>query len=339
MKLEIPEKLKEDVPHSMWGRILMATPVVLTVIATMLAGLSSSEMTRAQYDRSLAAQLQSKAGDQWNFFQAKRLRSSMQGASADTLFSEPGSIGFEPALMEKTIAPLASAPDSLAAEMAGLKAELIAWWQLPAARQAAQWLQGKELPSPGRTPTADPLVAAAVSAVEAMKPESEIIPLVAGISDRSLEEALRQAKDQVHSFDAVIKPLQQAIDQGNSLLMRLKGRLTAAATPSAPAPIDLLFRSFTLARMRCNAQRYEIEARLNQAVAYVYELQVRRWNLSADRHHTRSQRFFLGMLAAQLGVIVSTFAIAARQKNFLWGLAATAGLIAVLFTVYVYLFI
>ena len=33
-------------------------------------------------------------------------------------------------------------------------------------------------------------------------------------------------------------------------------------------------------------------------------------NFSAERHHARSQKFFYGMLGAQLGVIVSTFAMA-----------------------------
>ena len=48
-------------PQTTWGRILLATPVVMTVVATLLAGLASSEMTRAQYNRSLAAQQQAKA--------------------------------------------------------------------------------------------------------------------------------------------------------------------------------------------------------------------------------------------------------------------------------------
>ena len=77
---ELKQELKADLPQTTWGKILGATPVVMAVIATMLAGLSSSEMTRAQYDRSLAAQEQSKAGDQWSFFQAKRLRgASLRG--------------------------------------------------------------------------------------------------------------------------------------------------------------------------------------------------------------------------------------------------------------------
>ena len=47
MKTTIPEPLKADLPQTKWGKVLGATPVVMTVIATMLAGLSSSEMTRA----------------------------------------------------------------------------------------------------------------------------------------------------------------------------------------------------------------------------------------------------------------------------------------------------
>src|SRR5882724_7108489 len=84
-KIVIPEELKKELPQSKWGKILGATPIIMTVIATMLAGLASSEMTKAQYDRSLAAQLQSKAGDQWSYFQAKKLRSAVARNNLDLL--------------------------------------------------------------------------------------------------------------------------------------------------------------------------------------------------------------------------------------------------------------
>src|SRR5664279_5348369 len=84
---DVPDGLKADVPEGRWGKMLVATPVVMTVIATLLAGLASSEMTRAQYDRSLAAQLQSKAGDQWGYFQAKKLRGALQHSTLDLLRS------------------------------------------------------------------------------------------------------------------------------------------------------------------------------------------------------------------------------------------------------------
>jgi len=65
---------KPEKPKTLWGTVLSSTPVALTVVATALAGLSSSEMTQSQYHRSLAGQYQSKASDDWNFFQAKKLR-------------------------------------------------------------------------------------------------------------------------------------------------------------------------------------------------------------------------------------------------------------------------
>jgi hypothetical protein len=85
MKATIPEELTRDLPPTKWGKILTATPVVMTVVATLLAGLASSEMTTAQYDRALGAQLQSKAGDQWSYFQAKKLRGAMQKNSLELL--------------------------------------------------------------------------------------------------------------------------------------------------------------------------------------------------------------------------------------------------------------
>ena len=82
-------------------------------------------------------------------------------------------------------------------------------------------------------------------------------------------------------------------------------------------------------RLRYTSTRYDTEARLNQAIASIYELQVRQNNYSAEKHHRRSAKFFYGMLATQMAVIISTFAIAARQQNFLWSIAAAAGTAAV----------
>src|ERR1700739_4587947 len=84
---EQPSKPEQSPPakKSGWEAVLTATPVVLTVVATILAGLSTSEMTLAQYHRSLAAQNQSKASDQWGFFQAKRIRQTGMEEAFDLL--------------------------------------------------------------------------------------------------------------------------------------------------------------------------------------------------------------------------------------------------------------
>jgi hypothetical protein len=157
------------------------------------------------------------------------------------------------------------------------------------------------------------------------------------VSLKTLDDALLAARDRSQAFDTTTKPVNTAIDQIENLLARQASALEAKG--SLPAPGASLTRDFTAARLRYAALRYEIEARLNQAIAGFYELQVRKSNMSAERHHKRSQRFFFGMLAAQLGVIVSTLAMAARQRNLLWAVAAAAGLLAVAFAIYVYLYV
>jgi hypothetical protein len=293
VKIQIPNELKKDVPDTKFGKLLMATPVVMTVIATLLAGLASSEMTRAQYDRAMGAQLQSKAGDQWGYFQAKKLRSAMQRSSMDLL---QGLGDIQP------VAP-AQWPDAATASI-----------------QAA--LVRGVLPGIDSPPPAAPEIQKALEALEAQRPEAEVLPLVAAVMDADLAKALAAARLQATALDAVTKPITDGIDAVESALVKGGG---------------VRSRDFAYARIRFNATRYDLEARYNQAVANLLEMQVRKANLSAERHHRRSGKFFFGMLGAQAAVIVSTFAVAAQKRNFLWSLAAAAGLFAILFAIYVYL--
>jgi len=292
-KIEIPNELKKDLPQSTWGKILGATPIVMTVIATMLAGLASSEMTKAQYDRSLAAQLQSKAGDQWSYYQAKKLRSAVAHNTLDLLAATAEIQPLDPAVLSKADAATVNA------------------------------LTKNELP-PATPAKFDEPVKAALEAVESSKPEPEIAALLVKIKPGALETALNAAKDAALAFDNTAKPINKASDKFDETLMTGDKNI---------------FRNFSAARLRYTAARYDTEARLNQAVASVYELQVRQNNLTAERHHRRSGKFFFGMLAAQMAVIIATFSIAARQKSFLWSLAAAAGLAAVSFSLYVYLYV
>ena len=291
-KLQIPDELKKDLPPTRWGKVLGATPIIMTVIATMLAGLASSEMTKAQYDRSLAAQLQSKAGDQWSFFQAKRLRSAMARTTV-SLLAATGDVG-----------PLA------AEALPGVDAAVIAALtkgQIPAATPAKF----------------EPGVTAALAAAASSRPESEILAVVAKVDDAALTNALIAAKEAAAAFDTATRPINEVVD-----------RLDEALTGDRH-----MLRDFSAARLRYSAARYDTEARLNQAIAGIYELQVSKGNLSAEKHHRRSTNFFFGMLAAQMAVIIATFSIAARQRSFLWSLAAAAGLTAVSFSAYVYFYV
>lgn len=278
MKTKLPEELTSEVPQTKWGKTLLATPVVMTVIATLLAGLASSEMTRAQYDRALGAQLQSKAGDQWSYFQAKKLRGVIQRNSFEILTATADIRPIENPVLEKVPVPAAPGMDSK--------------------------------------------VEAALQAIEKQDPETRIADLLKNVDDKSLGAALQAAKDNALAFETATAPASQVLDQFEKAL---------------PAGDKAAARDLTAARMRYNSARYDVEAKLNQSIANLYELQVRKANISAERHHKRSGKFFFGMLAAQAAVIVSTFAIAAQKRNFLWSLAAVAGLAAIIFAIYVYL--
>ena len=290
-KIQIPEELKHDLPQSKWGKILAATPIVMTVIATMLAGLASSEMTKAQYDRAYAAQLQSKAGDQWSFYQAKKLRGAFARNSCDLLTAT------------------AEVPSLTTASLVG------------ASHGTVNALVKGELPS-ARLAVFSGEINAALAAMENSTSDVEVAGKLASVKPGALKDALIAAKDAAAAFDNATKPINKDTDKLDEILG--KGDKS-------------VFRSFCAARLRYTADRYDNEARLNQAIANIYELQVRQNNFSAEKHHQRSKNFFFGMLAAQLAVIVSTFAIAAQKKNLLWSLAAAAGAAAVCFSIYVYL--
>jgi len=289
-KIQIPDELKKELPQTPLGKTMAATPIVMTVVATMLAGLASSEMTKAQYDRGLAAQLQSKAGDQWSYFQAKKLRGAVARNSLEVLAATVSVPPVDPAVLS-ALAP--------AAQAALTKAEV------PAAAPAKL----------------EDDVAAAVQALDQARPESEVMLALTNITKEKLDVALESARQAVLAQDATAKPVNGALDRLDEKL--LKGE-------------TVTYRGFAAARLRYLTARYDLEARLNQTVANVYELQVRVLNLRAERHHARSAKFFLGMLAAQMGVIISTFSLAAKKKSLLWGLAAAAGTAAVSFATYVY---
>jgi hypothetical protein len=322
--MKIPDELKTDLPPSLWGKLLGATPVVMTVLATILAGLASSEMTTAQYDRALAAQLQSKAGDQWGLFQAKRLRSALQRNTLDLMAStwelHPlEAAGLQPAV-DQAVAQLEGAG------RAPVKADLSTLLNSDEGKAALDLLNRDELPGIGSGPAVDRRIQAAIDAVEASSPESEIAVLLAPVDATALDRALHAARDQVQALDAAMKPTEQVL----ALIEPLVARQRTGGDGS-------LIRDFTALRLRHAARRYDAEARLNQAIANLYELQVRKSNISAERHHLRSQRFFYGMLGAQMAVIIATLAMAARQRNLLWSLAAAAGLGALAFALYVFL--
>src|SRR5262245_27368640 len=182
--MEVPEALKAAVPQTAWGRILTATPIVMTIVATALAGLSSSEMTRAQYRRSLAAQQQAKAGDQWSLFQAKRLRGSSQRATLDIIETTSDTRPLDVAALKKAEPSLES----------------------PVGQQMLVILEGGPLPMPPG-PAFDGNVKAALEALESAKSEPEVAARLAHVTDVALDAALGATRDRAQALDVALGPI------------------------------------------------------------------------------------------------------------------------------------
>lgn len=380
---------------SVMDTVFTSTPVIMTIVATLLAGLSSSEMTLAQYHRSLAAQNQSKAGDQWNFFQAKRIRGTNMATTVDLLrgLSESGSISaaeLESAVdsiqvwlescqkdadqLAQALSPSEKENPQLArlrevlkrriAEGAKLKAQMSQALADADVKAALPYLQGQELPIVEDKPVDDDKIKEALAAIAARKTEMETRDTMAAVDDSALREAMKVAEDNAVAFDKAAKPAGKALDRiarivndqvaGAREVVRAErevelslGKSTsrpeataalAASTRSLKARADELNNDFTAARLDYTNRRYEKEARYNQASAELFEVQVRKSGVTSERHRTRSKNFFYGMLAAQAGVTIASLSLAVRKKSILWSLAGLAGLGAVIFGGYVYLY-
>jgi hypothetical protein len=336
---KLPKNIKLEAEggekKSLWDKVLTYTPVVMTVIATLLAGLSNSELNAAQYERSWAAQLQSKVADQWNFFQVKRIRGSALDNTLELLQNLGHTVPLDAAGFRASVAGL---PASLPAEpLTRLRDAVNSPTAAEALEAAAAGIgpivQIKKLENVG--------IRAAITAIEARRPEVEIAPLVRAVPPADIEHAITIAQDNVADFDEAIGPTNRALDTIRVALASTTAAASAAArqgVAEAQAVRDEVSRlasDFTAARLRYQARRYDLEASLNKDIAQLTEISVRKANLAAEHHKSRSGMFFIGMIIAQAAVIASTMALAVKQKSLLWGLATAAGLIAISFGAYV----
>ncbi len=354
----------------LWTTILTTTPIVLTILATTFAGLSSSEMTQSMFYRSLAAQHQSKAGDQWAFFQAKRIRGTGLEATVDLLQSvthpEPFSAAQLHAVTQQISSILQKAaknnkPDSAWLDQASTAAAAVEKVRKEMDRLLADDLVKRGLPylTGGDVPKFDvetlpnkevqARIDALARAIGERQTESATVDPVASLSFADIDEAIRIAETNADRFDKACEPVADTIKQLRGVLAQLGAavrpfrKMTASAADKntnlaqVPPLYDGLDASFKTAALDFDARRYRKESALNRATAELYEIRVRRSGVESDRHRARSVKFFYCMLIAQLGVTVASLALARQQRSWLWLLAAVAGITALSFSGYVYL--
>jgi hypothetical protein len=377
----------------------------LTVLATILAGVSSSEMIQAQYHRAQAAQDQSKAGDQWAFFQSKRIRNAIQERSIDILAAPPMPVtatqiqtsllrlasalergqqqahGLASALAQadnqSTATPLRSAADALqkSTQKVALQAKELnerarATLGRADVQEALAYLGTNRLPPAPAAADPVPAIRAVLQAIQAHPSDAQLAPQLASIQEPIIEQAIQDSEQSAQNADQVGKEAEQRLREVDQLIRQASQvaqqfrkpaadvddagsavhntnlaepalshvRAIAQAAQAVGHALDSL-RDYQAARTDFTARRTDRDAETNAAIAGLYELRVRKSNFNSERHRRRSKNFFYGMLAAQAGVATASFAIAARHRSGLWSLAGLAGLSALVFSLYVYLFV
>jgi hypothetical protein len=324
---------------------LAAIPVALTVLATIFAGLSSSEMTRSMYFRSLAGQYQAKAGSQWGFFQAKKMRGTTLDSQSDLSmlfyvrpFDESVALGLRESLKQ-------AEPNLSAVKMPALPAavkKLIAVLDSEDAKTALKYLAGSELPPASSKPVETEQLSELLKAVRARTPESQTTNLVAKLPPGALESAIGTAEANADGFDHAVDPIVNSIRTLERAVGEVDRQISGLADP--PPEIKTLAGtvhgaalSLRFAAQDFTSRRYDREAKFNQQIGELYEIQVREAGFESERHRIRSKYFFYAMLCAQAGVTIASLALAKSRQSAFWFIAGLAGFIAVAFGAYVYL--
>src|SRR5262249_54244295 len=192
---------------------------------------------------------------QWSLFQAKRLRGSSQRGTLDIIETTSDVRPLDAAALKKAEPGLES----------------------PVGQQMLVILEGGPLPTLPPGPALDGNVKAALEALESAKSEPEVVARLAHVTDEALDAALGATRDRAPALGVALGPIKRSLEELETGLVR---RATVEGSRTGPAAS--LRRDVTVARLRYTARRYDTEARLNQAIASVYELQVRRSNIEAE---------------------------------------------------------
>jgi hypothetical protein len=358
-KLPDASEIKSTEDKSIWEKIIVATPIVLTVVATILAGLSNSELNLAQYYRGLAAQMQSKVSDQWGYFQAKRIRAEQNDTSAQVLQSISQPMPFDSAdliaqgdrliAQMKEVQTAAGTPESgtYLNRVESLVAQIHLAATQPDRADALKSFGRAETPRVPEQPIDDPQIKDLIRGLSAHVSDADLEREAGKIPQADLDKAIDIANANIAAYDAASASadkshgeVQKIIDGLSEAALQFEhstapgGSLTGVCDTAAQ-----ITAVYTVARMKYNSSRYTADARYNQVLAELYEIQVRIDGFDSDRHRQRSKQFFYGMLGAQAGVTIATFALAVRRRSVLWSLAACAGFAAITFAAYVYVFV
>jgi hypothetical protein len=329
-------------PRGIWATVLTTLPVVLTVLATAFAGMSSSEMTQAMYHRSLASQRQSKAGDQWAYFQAKRVRGTTLESTAELLES----LGTpEPFLARNLASAIGAARRRLdaakdadrATQLTEIGKALAAVIDDPANAEALEALEKGRMPRFERVVIIPPREVRRVQSIlSAIHRDPEARQMAKNVSDASIDQLKDKEEENLARFEEATANVSRVIGGLRDAIKPLPGVIRPMLAAERQAVNDQV-SGFRVAVNRFDAKRYREEAEFNRQIAELWEFHVWRSGQESDRHRERSKMFFYSMLVAQAGVTIASLALARQQRKSLWLMAALAGVIALGLSTYVYL--
>jgi hypothetical protein len=240
-------------------------------------------------------------------------------------------------------------------------------------RAAFAFLSGNQLPEVEDVKFEQENIQRAVQAINDRLGENELGPILRQINEEDVGRAIETAEGNARRFESAGKSVGKMLDEIDKLVQDQTARagdfhqtvadyrhaLTGsrpglgekvssdlqsqdaslersdAAVQAAAEELDNLFKA---GRYSYTARRQKRESDYHLKTAGLYEVQVHLNSLTSDRHRTRSKLFFFCMLAAQAGVTIASLSLAVRQRNVLWALAGLAGIAAVTFSGWVYLY-
>jgi hypothetical protein len=239
-------------------------------------------------------------------------------------------------------------------------------------RSAFAFVGTNKLPAAPETAVNDPLILEVMKGIADRKPDGELAARLQQISDESLRQAIDAAEGNARAFELAGKPVNDILERLDRLIeaevqqaasfhqavvtldvvladvpegmtkalqqVRAAGDAVLRSDTAVRAAAEELSGIGRVARYDYNARRYYVDARFNQNAALLYEIEARRNSVRADRYRMRSRQFFYGMLFAQAGAAIASLSLAAHRKSWLWAIAGAAGIAAIAFSGYVYLF-
>jgi hypothetical protein len=311
MSADSPAVDKPEEHKGFLDKLGAALPVGLTALATAFAGMSTSELQRAMYWKSQAAQDQSRATNQWSYAGFKRDRALIMQTTASQLRAAGNYAA-------------ASFTDSSSSSGKTNPHDETADKKRKDQQEAIEWLQKGTVPPAALLEITDEHIIALQNAIKKREPEAETLKLAGRIKQDSITKAIDDAEKKAEEYDREWSPILSAA-----------AKLSSSADGGKPEPGMRASRQAM--GYDLEERRYRAESQLNQGIGYLYEIRVRVSSAESDKHRHKSELFFYAMLAAQIGATISALALARRTKSLLWLLAGGTGLIALGIGAYVYL--